>query len=71
MPGFMPGIHVLLCKLKKDVDGRDKPGHDVERMSIAAMVSVIQRIAACVPGETQAAAALAKIVGWVSVGPES
>jgi hypothetical protein len=28
MPGFMPGIHVLLRKLKKGVDGRDKPGHD-------------------------------------------
>jgi hypothetical protein len=29
MPGFMPGIHVLLdCLSKEDVDGRDKPGHD-------------------------------------------
>src|SRR5690242_15128059 len=27
MPGFMPGIHALLCD-KKGVDGRDKPGHD-------------------------------------------
>jgi hypothetical protein len=27
MPGFMPGTHVLLCE-PKDVDGRDKPGHD-------------------------------------------
>jgi hypothetical protein len=27
MPGFMPGIHVLLFP-KKDVDGRDKPDHD-------------------------------------------
>jgi hypothetical protein len=30
----MPGIHVLLLEkdliLKKDVDGRDKPGHDGE-----------------------------------------
>jgi hypothetical protein len=26
MPGFMPGIHVFPCC--KDVDGRDKPGHD-------------------------------------------
>ena len=27
MPGLVPGIHVLLgCN--KDVDGRDKPGHD-------------------------------------------
>jgi hypothetical protein len=28
MPGFMPGIHVLRISMKKDVDGRDKPGHD-------------------------------------------
>ncbi len=27
MPGFMPGSHVLLVS-PKDVDGRDKPGHD-------------------------------------------
>jgi len=26
MPGLVPGIHALLCC--KDVDGRDKPGHD-------------------------------------------
>ena len=28
MPGLVPGIHVLLHISKKDVDGRDKPGHD-------------------------------------------
>ena len=28
MPGFMPGIHVLRPCDKKDVDGRDEPGHD-------------------------------------------
>ena len=27
MPGLVPGIHVLLAG-GKDVDGRDKPGHD-------------------------------------------
>jgi hypothetical protein len=27
MPGLVPGIHVLRST-KKDVDGRDKPGHD-------------------------------------------
>jgi hypothetical protein len=26
MPGLVPGIHDLLSL--KDVDGRDKPGHD-------------------------------------------
>jgi hypothetical protein len=28
MPGLVPGIHVLSLRSKKDVDGRDKPGHD-------------------------------------------
>jgi hypothetical protein len=28
MPGLVPGIHVFLWVRKKDVDGRDKPGHD-------------------------------------------
>src|SRR5262245_26596397 len=27
MPGLVPGIHALLCRCSKDVDGRDKPGH--------------------------------------------
>ncbi|MDB5633988.1 MAG: hypothetical protein JWR49_2843 [Tardiphaga sp.] len=29
MPGLLPGIHVFS---DQDVDGRDKPGHDVERL---------------------------------------
>ncbi len=28
MPGLVPGIHVLGYRSEKDVDGRDKPGHD-------------------------------------------
>jgi hypothetical protein len=29
MPGLVPGIHVFpRSLLKKDVDGRDEPGHD-------------------------------------------
>jgi len=32
MPGLGPGIHVLLSLCAKDVDGRDKPGHDCERV---------------------------------------
>jgi hypothetical protein len=28
MPGLEPGIYVLLPVGEKDVDGRDKPGHD-------------------------------------------
>src|SRR5947209_5259417 len=34
MPGLVPGIHVFLAfsSGKQDVDGRDKPGHDAERV---------------------------------------
>lgn len=28
MPGLVPGIHVFKLMLRKDVDGRDEPGHD-------------------------------------------
>ena len=28
MPGLVPGTHALLAALKKDVGGRDEPGHD-------------------------------------------
>jgi hypothetical protein len=28
MPGLVPGIHALLVRSSKGVDGRDKPGHD-------------------------------------------
>jgi hypothetical protein len=28
MPGLDPGIHAFLSISNKDVDGRDKPGHD-------------------------------------------
>jgi hypothetical protein len=30
MPGLEPGIHVFCLGGKKDVDGRDKPGHNEE-----------------------------------------
>ena len=32
MPGLVPGIYVLEATSEKDVDGRDKPGHDEERV---------------------------------------
>ena len=35
MPGLVPGIHVLQPSRPKDVDGRDKPGHD-ERLRIGS-----------------------------------
>jgi hypothetical protein len=34
MPGLVPGIHVLLPNHVKDVDGRDKPGHDEEALAV-------------------------------------
>jgi hypothetical protein len=33
MPGLVPGIHVFAVTSKKDVDGRDKPGHDEKSFS--------------------------------------
>jgi fluoride exporter len=38
MPGLVPGIHVLCLSNKKDVDGRDKPGHD-EKVSLVSPCS--------------------------------
>jgi hypothetical protein len=34
MSGLVPGIHVLRCLSQKDVDGRDKPGHDEKGDSV-------------------------------------
>jgi len=28
MAGLVPAIHVFVASTKKDVDARDKPGHD-------------------------------------------
>jgi hypothetical protein len=33
MPGLVPGIHVLLSCRSKDLEGRDKPGHDQRGVS--------------------------------------
>jgi hypothetical protein len=36
MPGLVPGIHVFTTLTRrKDVDGRDKPGHDEEQKAVA------------------------------------
>jgi hypothetical protein len=34
MPALVAGIHVLLHLIKKDVDGRDKPGHDEREVTV-------------------------------------
>jgi hypothetical protein len=33
MAGLDPAIHVVQAAAKKDVDARDRPGHDVERLA--------------------------------------
>jgi hypothetical protein len=37
MPGLVPGIHVFTPTRKKDVDGRDKPGHDEKRTIVGRL----------------------------------
>jgi hypothetical protein len=41
MPGLVPGIHAFLrCRtFLKGVDGRDKPGHDVDGVEVPAWPS--------------------------------
>ena len=43
MPALVAGIHVLLSSRIKDVDGRDKPGHDGVRVSINTKVGIRSR----------------------------
>jgi hypothetical protein len=33
MPGLVPGIHIFGF-VKQDVDGRDKPGHDIGGLAL-------------------------------------
>ena len=44
MAGFIPAIHVFLLLYRKDVDGRDKPGHDEVRVRCSAYNSVPLKI---------------------------
>jgi hypothetical protein len=39
MPGLVPGIHVLLHD-EKDVDGRDKPGHDENHVAAGGRFAI-------------------------------
>jgi hypothetical protein len=41
MPGLVPGIHVFAHLSKKDVDGRDKPGHDGNWVCAFATVEAV------------------------------
>jgi A/G-specific adenine glycosylase len=64
MAGLVPAIHVLNQPLKKDVDARDKRGHDVERladrhysasMSSPAIAKSRRRLVASEPGAARPA----------------
>jgi hypothetical protein len=47
MPGPVPGIHVFSAGQQKDVDGRDKPGHDeFEFGTVPALRSSVKNAAA-------------------------
>jgi len=39
MPGLVPGIHAMAAR-RKDVDGRDKPGHDEKRVTLKLLAKV-------------------------------
>ncbi len=41
MPGLVPGIHGLSTIFEKDVDGRDKPGHDDRKNYCSAIPAVV------------------------------
>src|SRR5262249_16755642 len=57
MPGLVPGIHVLLSR-DKDVDGRDKPGHDefTRRHSIVPRARAVPMLAPCLQTQIQSGA---------------
>jgi hypothetical protein len=46
MPGLVPGIHVFR-PTSKDVDGRDKPGHDYGETTISFNLDTAYAPAAC------------------------
>jgi uncharacterized membrane protein len=48
MAGFIPAIHVLLRDQKKDVDARDKPGHDGPKIMKSVSTALIALPAAIV-----------------------
>jgi hypothetical protein len=62
MPGLVPGIHVLFVDLFKDVDGRDKPGHDGRGTSLPRCQYLIEaRRDGLVAGEMRVAQAVVVI----------
>jgi hypothetical protein len=45
---LVPGIHDLIAIERKDVDGRDKPGHDESEKPVARSVAALPSLAASV-----------------------
>ncbi len=43
MPGLVPGIHVFARISTKDVDGRDKPGHDDGESNLVVIASAAKQ----------------------------
>ena len=52
MPGLVPGIHDFFDAVKKDVDGRDKPGHDADGNYFAARSQAMTSAALWSGGKT-------------------
>jgi hypothetical protein len=40
MAGLVPAIHVFFCRRSKDVDTRDKPGHD-DWINVAQLILIM------------------------------
>jgi hypothetical protein len=40
MPALVAGLHVLIAVQIGDVDGRDKPGHDVKSVSLTSSLGI-------------------------------
>jgi len=59
MPGLVPGIHVLGLSKHKDVDGRDKPGHDEWRRG----ETTLHTVAGAMPVRTRKASLAASLNG--------
>jgi hypothetical protein len=49
MPGFMPGIHVLVAWKKQDVGSRNKCGHDTNAKN-SGHDEMMTHFSACLPG---------------------
>ncbi len=64
MPGLVPGIHVFIAYVRKDVDGRDEPGHDELRKKRAMATYKLLLL----PGDgigPEVMAQVKRLIGWL------